>query len=116
MAGLLLLLGLSGCAGRSDATENGVVSSFVEQDRGTTQSVLEPETPVQTGLVPQQVLEGETGTIHYSYYLPDDYNPQQKYPLMMAMPGYDMMWFGESSPGPTWIGRGFFAGRNGRSR
>ena len=97
MAGLLLLLGLSGCAGRSDATENGEDFSFAEQDRGTTQSVLDAETRVQTGLIPQQVLEGETGTIHYSYYLPDDYNPQQKYPLMMAMPGYDMMWFGESS-------------------
>lgn len=48
---------------------------------------------MKTGIIAEQILEGETGTIHYSYYLPEDYDTQKKYPLMMVMPGYDMMWF-----------------------
>ena len=50
--------------------------------------------------------EGETGTIHYSYYLPDDYDMETEYPLMVVMPGYDMMWFGEDSSGSNlkWTG------------
>lgn len=35
----------------------------------------------QTGVTPEQVLEGETGEIHYSYYLPENYDPSQEYPL-----------------------------------
>ena len=54
-----------------------------------------------------QILEGETGTIHYSYYLPHGYNERQEYPLMMVMPGYDMMWFGEESSGSNLNWRGF---------
>lgn len=56
--------------------------------------------------------EGETGTIHYSYYLPHGYNERQEYPLMMVMPGYDMMWFGEESSGSNLNWRGFYAGQN----
>ena len=54
---------------------------------------------MKTGIIAEQILEGETGTIHYSYYLPEDYDTQKKYPLMMVMPGYDMMWFGGESSG-----------------
>jgi len=61
---------------------------------------------MKTGVIAEQILEGETGTIHYSYYLPEDYDSQKKYPLMMVMPGYDMMWFGEESSGSNldWAG------------
>lgn len=52
---------------------------------------------LQTGLVTNQILDGAEGEIHYSYYLPDGYSESREYPLMMAMPGYDMMWFGEDS-------------------
>ena len=61
---------------------------------------------MKTGVIAEQILEGETGTIHYSYYLPEDYDSQKKYPLMMVMPGYNMMWFGEESSGSNldWAG------------
>lgn len=61
----------------------------------------------RTDLIAEQILEGETGTIHYSYYLPEDYDPQKKYPLVMTMPGYDMMWFGENSSGANLSWGGF---------
>lgn len=53
------------------------------------------------------MLEGETGEIHYSYYLPEGYDPSGNYPLVMAMPGYDMMWFGEDSSGSNLDWPGF---------
>ena len=62
---------------------------------------------METGIISEQILEGETGTIHYSYYLPEHYDPQKKYPLMMAMPGYDRMWFGEESSGSNLSWDGF---------
>ena len=70
----------------------------------TTASTLPPVTTerlpaAETGLIPEQILQDETGTIHYSYYLQEGYDPNEQYPLMMVMPGYDMMWFGEDSSG-----------------
>ncbi len=62
---------------------------------------------VRTGIIGEQVLEGETGTIHYSYYLPEGYSPDTEYPLVVTMPGYDMMWFGEDSSGTNLSWRGF---------
>ena len=62
---------------------------------------------VQTGIIPEQILDGETGEIHYSYYLPENYDESTEYPLMMVMPGYDMMWFGEESSGSNLNWRGF---------
>ena len=63
--------------------------------------------PIQTGLIAEQVLEGETGEIHYSYYLPAGYSTEQAYPMMVVMPGYDMMWFGEESSGSNLNWQGF---------
>ena len=63
--------------------------------------------PLQTGIIPERVLEGETGTIHYSYYFPKNYNESREYPLVIAMPGYDMMWFGEESSGANLDWGGF---------
>lgn len=59
------------------------------------------------GVNAEQILEGETGSIHYSYYLPKGYDESREYPLMMAMPGYDMMWFGDSSSGANLNWQGF---------
>lgn len=71
-------------------------------------SVPLPETSViETGVIAEQTLEGEEGTIHYSYYLPEGYDPKREYPLMMAMPGYDRMWFGENSSGSNLSWNGF---------
>ena len=61
---------------------------------------------MKNGFVTQQVLSGAEGDIHYSYYLPDGYDEGRRYPLVVAMPGYDDMWFGEASSGENldWIG------------
>lgn len=58
-------------------------------------------------LVAEQVLEGESGTIHYSYQLPENYHETGSYPMMVVMPGYDMMWFGEDSSGANLDWQGF---------
>ena len=53
------------------------------------------------------ILESEEGSIHYSYRLPDDYDASKSYPMMVIMPGYDMMWFGEQSEGSNLNWSGF---------
>ena len=101
---VLVLAAFTGCAVSFDTVqpEATVPSALVESDTSSEEDVQSAE----TGIIPEQVLEGETGTIHYSYYLPESYDPQKKYPLMMVMPGYDMMWFGEESSGSNlnWAG------------
>lgn len=67
---------------------------------------------IQTGLVREQTLDSTEGLIHYSYYLPDDYDPTRKYPMMVVMPGYNMMWFGESSSGSNLDWTGFTSWTN----
>ena len=68
----------------------------------------EPPSPApDQGLVAEQLLAGETGDIHYSYSLPEGYDPAGSYPLVVTMPGYDMMWFGEDSAGANLDWDGF---------
>lgn len=55
------------------------------------------ESKAEDRLVANQVLELESGTVHYSYMLPKDYDEEQTYPLMITMPGYDRMWLSEDS-------------------
>lgn len=62
---------------------------------------------IETGVIAEQILDGAQGEIHYSYYLPEGYDPAGAYPMMMVMPGYDRMWFGESSSGSNLDWRGF---------
>ena len=107
LSGLLLLLpGCSAAAQREDAPGSG--SSLAQQasSQADVSSAL-PESTAETGLVAEQILEGETGDIHYSYFLPEGYGEEKSYPLMMTMPGYDMMWFGEDSSGANLNWRGF---------
>lgn len=107
LSGLLLLLpGCSAAAQREDAP--GSASSLAQQasSQAAVSSAL-PESTAETGLVAEQVLEGETGDIHYSYFLPEGYGEEKSYPLVMTMPGYDMMWFGEDSSGANLNWRGF---------
>ena len=61
----------------------------------------------QGGLVAEQILDGADGEIHYSYTLPENYDPARTYPLVMAMPGYGEMWFGEDSSGRNLNWSGF---------
>ena len=37
-------------------------------------------------LVAEQILTGTDGDIHYSYYLPEDFDESRKYPMMVVMP------------------------------
>ena len=76
------------------------------------QSAAQPDPqPVESlapaQLVSEQVLHGESGDIHYSYQLPEGYSENGSYPMMVVMPGYDMMWFGEDSSGANLDWQGF---------
>lgn len=116
MALLVLVFCLAGCQAAervASSQPESLVSSPAETPSPA--PALEPasqeensgETTMQTGVIPKQVLEGETGEIHYSYYLPEDYDSSGAYPLVMAMPGYDRMWFGEDSSGSNLDWPGF---------
>lgn len=48
----------------------------------------------ENGFFTEKILYGEEGSIHYSYYLPKNYDEGGKYPLMVTMPGYDVVWGG----------------------
>lgn len=78
----------------------GKESGTVSQNIAVNQYISE------TGFITGQILNGAEGEIHYSYYLPEGYDENREYPMMVAMPGYDMMWFGEESSGSNlnWIG------------
>ncbi len=60
---------------------------------------LNDEAPATGQWVRGNVLEGENGTVHYSYYLPEEYDGTQKFPMVMTLPGYGGMWFGSDSEG-----------------
>lgn len=116
---------LTGCAESPRQEPADTVSVSSESNSSAIQREPEPSVPseiqrepelsasseeavqVQTGIIPEQILDGETGEIHYSYYLPENYDESTEYPLMMVMPGYDMMWFGEESSGSNLNWRGF---------
>lgn len=75
-------------------------------ENGMSSASNTPET-IQTGLIREQILNGTEGEIHYSYYLPEGYDGKRKYPMMVTMPGYDRMWFGEDSSGNNIDWNGF---------
>lgn len=83
---LTLTLVLTGCGVQTGQT-------------GSTTTPPAQSTTVQTGFTENQTLGGADGTIHFSYYLPDGYDSTKSYPLVVVMPGYDRMWFGEDSAG-----------------
>lgn len=88
-----------------DNTENNSTSVT-----GFAESEVPNETeksPEKTGVIAEQILNGNDGEIHYSYYLPEDYDESTTYPLVMTMPGYGMMWFGEDSSGSNLEWNGF---------
>ena len=60
-------------------SENGAHSSAASDVSQETDS------QVQTGLIAEQILEGETGTIHYSYYLPEGYSDETEYPMVVTI-------------------------------
>ena len=102
-AGMLL----SGCAG--PALSDGIAAPPQRQEIPTETEVLtgQQSGAIQTGLIAEQILDGTEGQIHYSYYLPEDYDASREYPMMVVMPGYDRMWFGEASSGSNLNWSGF---------
>ena len=97
-----VLVSLSACA---QATE-GTAQPASPAPQATVAPSGQPA-PVQTGLIREQILEGETGTIPYSYYLPEGYDGETPLPMVVVMPGYDRMWFGEESSGSNLDWSGF---------
>lgn len=96
-----------------------VAVTFISLGRNANaDSAASPESPTDyaaevsvpaSGMHEEQILTGAEGDIHYSFYIPENYDPAKKYPLMMVMPGYDMMWFGESSSGRNLSWSGFLS-------
>lgn len=98
-----LCLFLSACADTPDEPASaGEVSPISEVGRSSSTvqpSAGEEAPPVKTGFITEQILSGIDGEVHYSYYLPEGYDERKNYPMMVVMPGYDRMWFGEESSG-----------------
>ena len=110
---LVLILTLAGCgAGTAAPTQPEITpapsAELTEEPLESTASAVTSE-PVQTGLFAEQIFSGADGDIHYSYYLPDSYDGSRKFPMMVVMPGYNMMWFGEDSSGSNLNWSGFTA-------
>ena len=81
---------------QTDSSETAAASvSPLQSDTADDEEI----SPPQYELNANQIFEGENGTVHYSYYLPENYDESKKYPLVMTMPGYNDMWFGEASAG-----------------
>ena len=112
---------LSACTGAASSVPVNTVSSVSastsittssEVDSAVSESASSETGNIQTGLVREQTLDSAEGLIHYSYYLPEDYDPTRKSPMMVVMPGYNMMWFGESSSGSNLDWTGFTSWTN----
>lgn len=104
---LIISLLIAACSANQpidDFKSNDISESITAESE--TQSKTE-NLSEQTGIVAEQILNGNNGKIHYSYYLPEDYDESKTYPLVITMPGYDMMWFGEDSSGSNLQWNGF---------
>lgn len=93
------------------------IKNTPETSQTTTSAPQETTTPAETtepvesaelpaaGITHSQILNGADGEIHYSYYIPEEYDGKTLLPMMVVMPGYDRMWFGEGSADvPDWSG------------
>lgn len=87
-------------------------SSELNEIRTSEKEEKDSEASIKTGWITEQILEGNDGEIHYSYYLPENYDVNQAYPMIVIMPGYDMMWFGEESSGANLSWSGLLAWTN----
>lgn len=104
---LIVSLLLTACSANHpiDNTENNSTSVIVHAESEVPNET--EKSPEKTGVIAEQILNGNYGEIHYSYYLPEDYDESKTYPLVMTMPGYGMMWFGEDSSGSNLEWNGF---------
>lgn len=123
--GILAVLFLfTACGAKEDIDNNISAENAVQIENSSTEESSESanetvptisatekkdDLSVGSALVAEQILTGTDGDIHYSYYLPKDFDESKKYPMMVVMPGYDMMWFGADSFGSNLNWRGFLA-------
>ena len=96
---LIVSLLLTACSVNQpiDNTENNSTSVIVSAESEVPNET--EKSPEKTSVIAEQILNDNDGEIHYSYYLPKDYDGSKTYPLVITMPGYGMMWFGEDSSG-----------------
>ena len=101
----LFLLPLAGCRGKEAAPVLPEISETTEEFADAASAPSRAESSIRTGLIAEQILSGAEGDIHDSFYLPESYDGSRKYPLMVVMPGYDMMCFVEESSGSNlnWV-------------
>ena len=101
---------LSGCGAGMKAADSpaALPQQSIQEEQNSMQDEQQTKS-VQTGFITEQILTGADGEIHYSYYLPEYYDGNQQYPLVVTMPGYGMMWFGEDSSGSNVDWNGFRA-------
>ena len=103
---LIVSLLLTACSVNQpiDNTENNSTSVIVSAESEVPNET--EKSPEKTSVIAEQILNDNDGEIHYSYYLPKDYDGSKTYPLVITMPGYGMMWFGEDSSGSNleWYG------------
>lgn len=103
----MLLMVCVACSDNSKRTDDTPpLESSKAESADTSSSTEQPKTG---GFITEQILDGVDGEVHYSYYLPENYDKSKSYPMMVVMPGYDMMWFGEESSGSNLTWRGFRA-------
>ncbi len=100
---------MTACGNPSNENSQEVLQMQQSNSETTPETVTQqPEAAnMETGVIAEQILSGNEGDIHYSYYLPENYDENKTYPLMMTMPGYDRMWFGEDSSGSNLEWSGF---------
>lgn len=92
---LLLAAAITACGG-SAAIPAQSASAPTTTVPATAQT---PEAAAEKAFVTGQILSGAEGDIRYSYELPAAYDENDAYPMVVVMPGYDRMWFGEKSAG-----------------
>lgn len=118
LAAAVLAAACTGCAGTAASVSQGEAaqSAAASASSSAASSAEEatptpPESPasVQTGLEEGQILAGSEGDIHYSVFIPSEYNGEKQFPLMMVAPGYDGMWFGEGNSRTPSQWNGFMA-------
>lgn len=114
LAVLFVAFMLAACGEEKDIsfTENSRMDKTENTADGVTPTIPPADSeqdslPINNRIIAEQLLDGKDGVIHYSYYLPENYNKDGVYPMVVVMPGYDMMWFGEESSGANLNWRGF---------
>lgn len=108
---VISVFGIGACGNSKDMSDKETSQTQKDHSEKVLEGIRDKEQSTaadrKTGIIAKQILSGNEGEIHYSYYLPENYNENKTYPLMMVMPGYDMMWFGEESSGSNLDWRGF---------